>query len=153
MYSKEQASQLRQTFWTTFGQYIAPQPSAEGLKINWVNYKTGIKYLNFRMQAENRSASIGIEISHPDAGIQELFFEQFKELRLVLADALNEDWEWVLHTNDEYGKTISRIYTQINGVSIFNRDDWPTLISFFKPRIIALDEFWDTAKYSFDALK
>jgi len=153
MYSKDQASQLRQTFWTTFGQYISPQPSAEGMKINWINYKTGIKHVNFRMQAENRSASIAIELSHPDAGIQELFFEQFKELKLILADALQEDWEWKLHTHDEYGKTVSRIYKQIDGVSIFNRNDWPELISFFKPRIIALDEFWDTAKYSFDALK
>lgn len=153
MYSKDQASQLKQTFWTTFGQYISPQPSAEGLKINWVNYKTGIKHLYFRMQAENRLASIAIEIAHPDIGIQELFFEQFKELRLVLANALNEDWEWALHTQDEYGKTVSRIYKQIDGVSIFNKNDWPALISFFKPRIIALDEFWSDAKYSFDALK
>jgi hypothetical protein len=70
MYSKDQASQLKQQFWTTFGQYITPHPSAEGIKINWVNYKTGIKHLYFRMQAENRSASIAIEIAHPDAGIQ-----------------------------------------------------------------------------------
>lgn len=153
MYSKEQASQIRQSFWTTFGQYISPQPSAEGLKVNWVNYKTGIKYVNFRMQAESRMASISIEISHQDGGIQELYFEQFKELRLVLNSALNEDWEWVLHGHDEYGKTVSRIYRQLNNVSIFNRDDWPALISFFKPRIIALDDFWSNAKYSFDALK
>jgi hypothetical protein len=153
MYSKDQASQIRQSFWTAFGQYISPQPSAEGLKINWVNYKTGIKYVNFRMQAESRMASIGIEISHPDAGIQELFFEQFKELKLVLNGALNEDWEWELHGYDEYGKTVSRIYQQLSNVSIFNRNDWPALISFFKPRIIALDEFWSDAKYSFDALK
>lgn len=153
MYSKEQASQIRQSFWTTFGQYIAPQLSAEGTKINWVNYKTGIKYVNFRMQAESRMASIGIEITHPDTGIQELFFEQFKELKLLLNNALNEDWEWELHVKDEYGKTVSRIYKPLNEVSIFNRNDWPALISFFKPRIIALDEFWSDAKYSFDALK
>lgn len=153
MYSKDQASQIRQSFWTTFGQYISPQPSAEGLKINWVNYKTGIKHVNFRMQAESRMASIGIEIAHPDAGIQELFFEQFKELKLILANALHEDWEWELHGRDEYGKTVSRIYKQLNNVSIFNRNDWPALISFFKPRIIALDEFWSDARYSFDALK
>jgi hypothetical protein len=153
MYSKDQASQLKQQFWTTFGQYITPHPSAEGVKINWVNYKTGIKHLYFRMQAENRLASIAIEIAHPDAGIQELFFEQFKELRIILADALQEEWEWDLHTTDEYGKTISRIYRQLDSVSIFNCNDWPALISFFKPRIIALDEFWSDAKYSFDALK
>lgn len=153
MYSKEQASQLRQAFWTTFGRYIAPQLSADGLKINWVNYKTGIKYLNFSMQAENRLANIGIVISHPDEGIQELFFEQFNELKTVLHATLNEDWEWQLHVSQENGKVISRIYTEIKGISVFNRDDWPKLISFFKPRIIALDEFWSMAKYSFDALK
>jgi len=153
LYSKDEASQLKQTFWTTFGQYIAPQLSAEGLKINWVNYKTGIKHLYFRMEADKRSASISIEIALPDTGIQELFFEQFKELKTMLRSYLNEDWEWQLHNTDQNGKTITRISKQINGVSIFNKADWHTLISFFKPRIIALDEFWSDAKYAFDSLK
>jgi hypothetical protein len=153
MYSKDQASQIRQAFWTTFGQYIAPQLSADGLKMNWVNYKTGIKHVNFRMEAGNRSASIAIEIAQPDPDIQEIFFEQFKELKAVLHDALQEEWEWELHATNEYGKVVSRIYKDLPQASLFNRDDWPKLISFFKPRIIALDEFWSTAKYSFDALK
>jgi hypothetical protein len=153
MYSKDEASQLKQAFWTTFGQYIAPQLSAEGLKINWVNYKTGIKYLHFCMEAGKRSASIAIEIAHPDVGIQELFFEQFKELKNILRSSLQEDWEWQLHRIDDNGKTISRIFKQINDVSIFNKNDWPALISFFKPRIIALDAFWSDAKYAFDGLK
>jgi hypothetical protein len=153
MYSKDEASQLKQSFWTTFGQYIAPQLSADGLKVNWVNYKTGIKHLYFRMEADKRSASIAIVITHPDAGIQELFFEQFKELKNLLHSSLQEDWDWQLHSIDDSGKTISRIFMQIDGVSIFNKSDWPVLISFFKPRIIALDEFWSDAKYAFDALK
>jgi len=153
MYSKDEASTIKQAFWTTFGQYIAPQLSADGLRVNWVNYKTGIKHLFFKMDAANRSASIGINITHPDAGIQELFFEQFTELKTMLKSYLDEDWIWALHDTDEYGKTISRIYTQLDGVSIYNRNDWPQLISFFKPRIIALDDFWSTAQYSFEALK
>ena len=153
MYSKDEASQLKQEFWTTFGQYISPQLSAEGLRVNWVNYKTGIKYVYFRMEAVKKSASIAIEIAHPDTGIQELFFEQFLELKNVLHSALNEDWEWQLHHMDEEGKIISRIIRQLYGASIFNKNDWPALISFFKPRMIALDEFWSDAKYAFDALK
>jgi hypothetical protein len=153
LYSKDEASQLKQLFWTTFGQYIAPQLSAEGLRVNWVNYKTGIKHLYFRMEADKRSATIAIEISHPDTGIQELFFEQFKELKNILHSALQEDWEWQLHGTDNNGKTVSRIFKQVNGVNIFNKNDWPSLISFFKPRIIALDEFWSDSKYAFDALK
>ena len=153
MYSKDEASQLKQAFWTAFGQYISPQLSAEGLKVNWINYKTGIKHLYFKMEADKRSASIAIEIAHPDAGIQELFFEQFKELKILLHSSLQEDWDWHLHVTIDKGKIISRIFKQMENVSIFNKNDWPTLISFFKPRIIALDEFWSDAKYAFDSLK
>lgn len=151
MYSKEQASALRQAFWTTFGQYISPQPSAEGVKINWINYKTGIKNVYFKMSAENNTAEIAIELNHPDTGIQELYFEQFKELKAVLQNTLQEEWDWALHTYDN-GKVVSKISKTLPKVSVFNRNDWPSLISFFKPRIIALDEFWSMAKYSFEAL-
>jgi hypothetical protein len=105
------------------------------------------------METANRSASIGIVIAHPDRCIQELFFEQFMELKTLLKNTLDEDWTWALHDTDEYGKTVSRIYMQLDGVSVYNRADWPQLISFFKPRIIALDEFWSTAQYSFESLK
>jgi hypothetical protein len=51
------------------------------------------------------------------------------------------------------GKTVSRIYKELPGVSVFNKSDWPELISFFKPRLIALDAFWENARYSFDDLR
>jgi hypothetical protein len=153
MYSKEQASKLKEAFWTTFGQYIAPHPSSEGLKINWINYKTGIRYLHFKMQADHRSAAIGIELSHPDPGIQELIFEQFGSFRKLLDAYLNEEWDWQLHTVDENYRTVSRISTTLEGVSIFKEGDWPAMISFFKPRIIALDEFWNDASHSFDLFR
>jgi hypothetical protein len=153
LYTKEEASQLRQAFWTTFGQYIAPQRSAEGLKVNWVNYKTGLKHVYFRMEADKHSATISIELSHPDAGIQELFFEQFREFKNILIGYLEEEWVWELHRQDENGKIASRIYQQIDGVSIFNKNDWPELISFFKPRIITLDSFWNDVRDGFDGLR
>jgi Domain of unknown function (DUF4268) len=99
------------------------------------------------------SESIGIELTHSDIGIQQLYFEQFKELKNILHETIEEDWIWQPDTLDEHGKTISRIYKEIDGVNVFNRNDWPKLISFFKPRIIALDQFWCDAKYSFDSLK
>ena len=94
MYSKAEATQLRQAFWTALGQYMAPVPSAEGDTTNWINYKTGLKHVYFRMQADNRQASIGIELLHPDAGIRALFWEQFRELRPLLHETLGETWTW-----------------------------------------------------------
>ena len=152
MYSKDQASQLKQQFWTAFGQYISPHPSAEGLKVNWVNYKTGIKHLYFKMEAGKQQATIAIEITHPDKEIQEYMFDQFKAYKTMLETSLNEPWEWVLHVDDD-GKTLSRIYTELLNVSVFRQEDWPQLIGFFKPRIIALDEFWSDAQYGFDLFR
>jgi hypothetical protein len=153
MYSRQQASQLRQQFWTTFGQYMTPVLSAEGEKINWINYKTGEKDIYFKMQADNKAASIAIEITHKDAGIQQLYFEQFAELKKIIENLIEEEWIWQLHTTNEKGKLISRIYKEINNVNVFKKEEWPLLISFFKPRIIALDEFWSSAKYGFEALR
>lgn len=105
------------------------------------------------MHADNHLASIGIEITHPDPGVQELFFLQFTELKTMLGSLMEENWEWKLHTTDAHGQSISRIYKEITPVNVFDREDWPALISFLKPRLIALDEFWTDAKYSFDSLK
>lgn len=153
MYSKQQASQLKQEFWTVFGQYMTPVLSAEGEKINWINYKTGEKDIYFKMQANNKTAFIAIEITHKDAGIQQLYFEQFAELKKIMENVLEEQWTWQLHITSENGKLISRIFKQMESVSIFKKEEWPLLISFFKPRIIALDEFWSSAKYGFEALR
>ncbi|GAB3292622.1 hypothetical protein GCM10027511_05920 [Hymenobacter humi] len=153
MYSKAEVTQLRQAFWTAFGQYMAPVPSAEGETTNWINYKTGIKQLYFRMQADNRRATIAIELHHPDAGIRELFFEQFVELKTLLHEVLGEEWTWEPDAVDAQGQPYSRIYLELSPVNLFSRDDWPALISFFKPRIIALDAFWADAQYTFEALK
>lgn len=153
MFSKEEASRSREEFWTAFGKYMRPVPSAEGEKINWVNYHTGLKDVYFRMDAGNRSATISITMEHRDPLMQELYFEQFQALRKILLTVLEENWEWQLHTPVQEGKVISRIYKTIPDVSVFSKDHWPEMISFFKPRIIALDAFWADAKYSFENLR
>jgi len=153
MYSKEEASRMRQAFWTAFGQYMAPVPNADGEKIAWINYKTGIKHLHFKMNAEGDRAEAALEMSHPDAAVQELFFEQFKQVKRGWEEALGTDWTWRMHEVTDDGRTVSRIVTELTGPRIFNKGDWPQLISFFKEKIVAFDAFWNLYQYAFDALK
>lgn len=153
MYSRQEASQLKKEFWTAFGHYIQPILSAEGEKVNWINYKTGEKDIYFRMDADNKKATIAIELSHKDKGLRQLYFEQFKELKHLLQAEVNEEWIWLENAVDMYGKQTSKIYVEISGVNLFNKSDWPQLISFFKPRIIALDAFWSNVKYQFEMLR
>jgi hypothetical protein len=153
MFTRDEASHLRQEFWTVFGQYMMPVLSAEGMKVNWINYRTTIKDVYFRMDVNQKAATVSIALEHNDAAIRELYFQQFEEYKTLLHQTLEEEWQWQMHANVTEGKMISRIYKEITGVSVFNKEHWPELISFFKPRIIALDRFWENAKYGFEALK
>jgi hypothetical protein len=146
MYSRQQASQIRKTFWTRFGQYMRPLPGASGETINWLNYKTGIRHIYFRMDVTNEEAAVSIELKHPDLTNQDFYFEKFQQARNILEDIVGEKWQWLPHQNDEDGATVSRITTKLPGVNIFNEADWPAIISFLKPRIMALDEFWEIVK-------
>ena len=153
MYSRQESAQLKQQFWTAFGQYMNPVFSADGEKQNWVNYRTGEKDIAFRMTADNRKASISIELSHRDEGIRQLYFDQFLQFRSLLTEALQEEWNWALQSFNETGRPVATISATLPGVSIFRKEDWPQIISFFKPRIMALDEFWSGVKYAFAALR
>ncbi|MGO4876898.1 DUF4268 domain-containing protein [Pedobacter psychrotolerans] len=152
MYSKDEAARLRQQFWISFGQYMKPVPSASGSTVHWINYKTGVKNIFFKMDVDNKKATIAIQLSHSDQDIRHLIFDQFEEFKLMLTNTLEEEWDWRRDFTDDYGKTISQISINLSGVSIFNQQHWPALISFFKPRIIALDDFWDHVKPVFEDL-
>jgi len=145
MFSKEQASALRMEFWNLFGQSLKGKMSAEGMRINWINYKTGVKDVYFRMNAESKRATIGIQITHQDLGLQELFYQQFLEAKSPLENTLGEKWIWEEAISTPEGKIISQIYTVLEDRSIFNQKHWPEIMKFLKPRIIKLDEFWSVA--------
>jgi hypothetical protein len=149
MFSKQEATQLRKEFWTALGQYLSPIPSSEGEKINWINYKTGVKGLQFKMDADREKAFIGIIITSPDLIKQQELFDQLEEVKNILHSELQEEWTWLPKVYEE-GKLISKIYTEKTGVNVLKKEDWPELISFFKPRIIVLDRFWNTVKYGFE---
>jgi hypothetical protein len=149
MYSKEQVSKLKAQFWTNFGLYMKPVPGASGLPVNWINYKTGIRHLHFKMDAGNTIAVIAIEISHPQEEERLHCYNQFVSLKNLLTSTTTFNWQWN-ETCETDHKTISSISQQLDDVNILDQADWPAIISFLKPRIIALDEFWDMVKDGFE---
>lgn len=126
MYTKQEISRQKQAFWTAFGKYMKPVLSADGEEISWINYKTGIKGISFKMEADSQKASISIVLSQSDTALQQAQFGQFQQLKSILAQQLQEDdWTWQAATTDEYGKPVSTISKQLHNVSIFRTEDWP----------------------------
>lgn len=149
MYSKEQISKLKTQFWTSFGQYMKPVPGASGLPVNWINYKTGIRHIYFKMEADTTKAVIAIEISHPQESARLHYYHQFLSLKKLLVSATAFNWQWNETVKGDH-KITSSISQQLDAVNILDQADWPAIISFLKPRIMALDAFWEQVKDGFE---
>ncbi|GAB3428977.1 DUF4268 domain-containing protein [Niabella aquatica] len=150
MYTKAEASNIKREFWTTLGMYMKPVKNAEGNIINWVNYKTGIRHIYFRMDADNKAAAIAIELKHPAEKERLLVYEQLGSLKNHFNTRTGEDWEWQPVFYDDDGTRASRIFTVLEKVSVFNKENWPSIISFLKERMIKLDAFWNDVKFQFE---
>jgi Domain of unknown function (DUF4268) len=151
MYTKQEISRQKQAFWTAFGQYMKPVLSADGEKISWLNYKTGNRYIHFKMDADSRQARIAVLIQQP--GGDRVYFERFLQMKAIFEETLAEqDWVWERDHTDEQGRAVSLVHKTLTGVNLFKRDDWPAIISFLKPRIIALDGLWSMVRYQFSSL-
>ncbi len=154
MYGKEEAIALRKLFWTSFGKYVGHNKSASGKKAKWLNYKTGVKDIYFRMDVDKRTARVSIDLQHNDVGIRALFFDQFKEVKTVFEGITKtSEWIWVEDYTDGYNKQISRIYVEIDQVNMYDKNTWNVIFPFFAKYLLALDEFWEEFKDLFKQLE
>lgn len=153
MFSKEESYLIRKKFWISFGQYMALQYSVDGTKVNWLNYKTGIKDLYFRSQVDNRSASVFIEMAQKDLDIQQWIYERFEMFENIFNSYCDEKWIWTPKAYDEQGKVISTISIKLENVSIFRETDWSSIINFLKKNLQIIDQFWVENKDAFDEFK
>lgn len=153
MYSKEENQKFRIEFWTKFGQFMKLIPVEGEEKKNWINYKTGLSFVRFKMDVDRKEAKIAIEISKKSANVHLQIYQKFEMLRTILQTYLPEDWIWNYRALQEDGRYLSRIETSLENVSVNRPTDWPSIMTFFKERMLALDSFWTDNKELFDEFK
>ena len=143
MFNKGEASRIRQNFWTNFGQYMAPVPSASGNTTNWVNYKTGVKHIRFTMDFTKRNAEVWVEFSFTDTAKRSQVYQTF--VSLWKQSFPGEEWICFEETvKDE--RPMAAIRSSLDGVNIFDQSTWPAAITFLKQKMLMLDGFWHENK-------
>ena len=152
MYSKAEASFITQKFWTSFGMYLSPVPSATFEKVNWVNYKTGIKGIIFKLDAIKNTASVTVEIFLKDTMLQHQYFEIFNNFAAEFQKIGVNKWVFQKDYFQENKGFVSLIAAELKNVNVFKEDDWPTMISFLKLYMLGLDKFWASYKPAFELL-
>lgn len=155
MFTREEASKIKEKFWKTFGQYMSPIPSADGRVkgMNWINYKTGIKGIQFKMDVHHQAASIALTVIDKDGTVRALLWDRVLEARKLLMESIGDNWEWYDDAMNEWGQALMKVEMELPGVSIYKESDWPQIISFLKTHIIQLDDFWVNYGFLFDEYK
>lgn len=141
MFSRDEAKAINERFYTLFGTYMRRhEPQAEGAR-QWLNYRTGVKGIFFRVEATSKEAIASIDLQQGDDGVRQIFFDQFLEFQKAL-ESNTGPMIWEQEYTLSSGRTISRIYQKQAGVSLYREDDWHQIFPFFEKYLLAFDSFW-----------
>jgi hypothetical protein len=133
MYSKEEAQRIKREFWISF---------AERYPRKWLLYNTKIKDVSFKFHADNKKAAVMLDIEPKEEEKRKIYFEKMESLKdILLSDYLPE----AVLEKDLYldnGKCISRIWVEIDRVSINNPNSWEVIHDFFYDKMNAFEMFF-----------
>ena len=143
MFSREEAKKMRQEFWVTFGKRTALIPTDDGNKKKWILFKTGITDLSFKFEAERKFARVCIDIETNNLINRIQYFEKFQSLKAILQETVPNELIWDETFILPNGKEISRIYCQLDGVSLYNQKKWSEVFDFFVVNMSAIEEVYN----------
>lgn len=133
MYSKEESQKMKREFWVAF---------AEKYPRKWVLYDTKIKDFSFKFYVDNKKAQVLIDIEQRSDEKRIAYFEKLEALKNILEEEFIKDLVFEKNYTLESGKTISRIWIEIQGVGFSNRNNWDTIFDFFFEKMNALEMFY-----------
>ena len=133
MYSREESQRIKREFWVAF---------AEKYPRKWVLYDTKIKDFSFKFYVDNKKAQVLIDIEQRSDEKRNAYFEKLEALKNILEEEFIKDLVFEKNYTLESGKTISRIWTEIQGVGFSNRNNWDTIFDFFFEKMNALEMFY-----------
>lgn len=141
MFSKEDSRKLREEFWIAFGKSFPNK---------WTLYKTKVKGLSFKFHFDLKMAMVSIDVDS-DLEQRVKVWDKLVALKSILVDeylpeAIYEDF-FILDNQ----KDISRIYIQINDVSIHNKNSWRETMEFLNQSMLKIETFYEEYKDIIDS--
>ncbi|MBQ0909937.1 DUF4268 domain-containing protein [Flavobacterium sp. F-328] len=133
MYSKEETQRLKREFWVAF---------AEKYPRKWVLYDTKIKDFSFKFYVDNKKTQVLIDIEPRSTEKRIAYFEKLQALKSILEDEFVKDLVYERDYTLESGKTISRIWVELTGVGVSNRNNWDAIFLFYFEKMNALELFF-----------
>lgn len=133
MYSKEEAQRMKRDFWVAF---------AEAYPRKWLLYDTKIKEVSFKFFIDNKKAQVMLDIEPKEEEKRKIYFEKIESLKTILLEDYLPDAILERNFYLESGKTISRIWVEIDNVSSNNKRTWEIVFKFFNEKMSAFEDFF-----------
>lgn len=149
MFSKEENKQIKVDFYTQLGQKLKDHYPLSGEKVKWLNFKTGVKGINVKLDFSKREGKFWIEFNHQDEFVRDLFFDQMEEFKTILHAEMPEEGIWFRETFNDYGEPYAKIEWTLEKVSMYKKDTWEEAHKFFSQLLIGFDSFWSDVKSVF----
>lgn len=133
MFSKEEVQKIKREFWITFAQEYPRK---------WLLYNTKIKDVTFKFNADNKKAIVSLDIEPKDEEYRKIYFEKIESLKTILLENYLPDANFEKNFQLENGKIISRIWVEIDNISINNKSTWNTIFNFFAEKMESFEYFF-----------
>lgn len=133
MYSKEEALQVKKEFWISF---------ANEYPRKWLLYNTKIKDFSFKFNVDNKKAMVSLDIEPKNNEHRIIYFQKIESLQTILREDYLPDVLFNQNIQLDNGKTISRVWVELDGISINNKSSWPQIFEFFSKNMELFEQFF-----------
>jgi hypothetical protein len=133
MYSKAESQIIKKQFWTAF---------AEAYPRKWLLYDTKIKDVTFKFYVDNKKAQVMLDIEPKEDDKRKIYFEKIESLKNILVDEFLPEAVFEKDFYLENGKVISRVWVELNGISLYNMASWAVIFRFFSISMDAFERFF-----------
>src|SRR5690606_14177762 len=108
----------------------------------WTLYNTKIKDFSFKFYFDTKIAVVPLDIEDQNLENRIKYYEKLESLQSILREEYLPNVLFKDSYYLEHGKEISRIYLQLNDVSIHNKNTWQKTMEFLNTKMEKFESFW-----------
>ncbi|MBN1953071.1 MAG: DUF4268 domain-containing protein [Bacteroidales bacterium] len=142
MYSKEEAKETREKFWSQFKNWSGKMRNKAGKKGRWLMNDTGIRQIRLKFHFDEEIALVAIEVDTRNLDKRIDLWNKLESLNARLTEMADFEINWELEYLIGNGKSVSRIFSRLDHVSIYTTEDWKAVNKFFYSRMTVFEEFF-----------
>ncbi|HKJ42237.1 MAG TPA: DUF4268 domain-containing protein [Sunxiuqinia sp.] len=139
MYTKEEAKQLREKFWSLFGKRCELVPDLRDKKKKWVLYDTKIPGLDLKFEVDREAARVMIEVNHRSENRRLEIYEKLEKYKPILEEGFPDGLQWDFLYTRESGAEVCRIFIERKGFDIHRQNQWPDIYNFMIDNMLKLE--------------